>query len=417
MSASRLAFAIAACVALAGVPGAGRASTEEFASFSATAQEEDDESLLDHALTAPPSFWRDEWERGPRAFRTSQGCLTSGQWILVTQLKLEAPLGDRARFGLEYLDDASDRGQWEHFDLWFRFPTRVGRLSAMFRPFFDKSRQDFAVQWETGADTAGLHLQLTFGVEDMFNNLWAFRQTRVGNLSEPYETHPYEPAARVEWRGEHSRFELGGRWLTVGEKQLIADPAVPTFRLGTLWGADAWGYAETRALATDAWVTARSKQVFSRFDHSKRPDSTGNDWRRQWSLELGARRALGARWTLEARGIYQSREQETSTPLVPGRFEGLDRLLQLELGWRPVANFGTRFGGLHDRIGVTQSYPDPLNQYGSYGTRTENRLYVGVWIRLGRVLLSGVEGIELDDEPYDVSLIHDKGFVSLQTTF
>jgi hypothetical protein len=29
----------------------------------------------------------------------------------------------------------------------------------------------------------------------------------------------------------------------------------------------------------------------------------------------------------------------------------------------------------------------------------------------------GIEGIELDPEPYDVWLVHDKGFLQMQTRF
>ena len=85
-----------AFLALTPVPPAF-AGTEQFSTFDVEAQEEDDESLLDHLLTRPPRAWRDEWEHSTQAVRTSQGCLTSGQWFIDTQLKLSAPLGERAR--------------------------------------------------------------------------------------------------------------------------------------------------------------------------------------------------------------------------------------------------------------------------------------------------------------------------------
>jgi hypothetical protein len=53
----------------------------------------------------------------------------------------------------------------------------------------------------------------------------------------------------------------------------------------------------------------------------------------------------------------------------------------------------------------------------SFGTRSESRLYLGLALRIGRIQVAGVEGIELDDEPYDVRIVHDKGFLQLQTTF
>ena len=43
------------------------AGTEEFSTFDVMAQEEDDESLLDHFMSRRPREWRDEWERAPQA--------------------------------------------------------------------------------------------------------------------------------------------------------------------------------------------------------------------------------------------------------------------------------------------------------------------------------------------------------------
>jgi hypothetical protein len=73
-----------------------------------------------------------------------------------------------------------------------------------------------------------------------------------------------------------------------------------------------------------------------------------------------------------------------------------------------------RLGGLLDRASVSKS-----GETGHFtqGTRNESRAYFGFVARFGRVSLSGVEGIELDPEPYEVWNHHDKGFLALQTTF
>ena len=73
-----------------------------------------------------------------------------------------------------------------------------------------------------------------------------------------------------------------------------------------------------------------------------------------------------------------------------------------------------RLGGLFDRASVSKSSD---TGYTSHGTRNESRAYFGLVARFGRVSLSGVEGIELDPESYEVWHHHDKGFLSLQTTF
>jgi len=53
----------------------------------------------------------------------------------------------------------------------------------------------------------------------------------------------------------------------------------------------------------------------------------------------------------------------------------------------------------------------------TWGTRKESRAYLGLELLLGRVRVQGIEGIELDSEPYEVTFHHDKGFLQLQTTF
>ena len=51
------------------------------------------------------------------------------------------------------------------------------------------------------------------------------------------------------------------------------------------------------------------------------------------------------------------------------------------------------------------------------GTRYEDRAFFSLQKLFGRVRLQGIEGIELDKEPYPVTFHHDKGFLQLQTTF
>ena len=95
----------------------------------------------------------------------------------------------------------------------------------------------------------------------------------------------------------------------------------------------------------------------------------------------------------------------------------MDRVLQAEAVWRAHARFALRVGGLYDRITVAETGSPPPRPFGTYGSRTESRAYLGLMARFGRVSLQVIEGIELDPEPYEVALAHDKGFLQLQTTF
>jgi len=184
------ALAVAAALALG--PAVAHAGTEEFSTFHLAAMEEDDESVMDHLLARVPLAWRGEWERSVQGFRTAQGCLTSAQWFMDNQIKVQSPLGKQARFNLDFNQVAGDISNYEFLDLWFRFALRDGMLGAMFRPMSDKSRQDMALAWELGADSSAFQLRAIYGFEDLFNNLWAWRQSQVGHVSEPYLRHPWE---------------------------------------------------------------------------------------------------------------------------------------------------------------------------------------------------------------------------------
>ncbi|HYM80691.1 MAG TPA: bifunctional 4-hydroxy-2-oxoglutarate aldolase/2-dehydro-3-deoxy-phosphogluconate aldolase [Candidatus Limnocylindria bacterium] len=397
-------------------PGAdlARAGTEEFSTFDVEAQEEDDESLLDHMLLRLPRSWRSEWERAPQAIRTSQGCLTSGQWFIDTDLKLRAPLGMRARMGLDLRQSESDNASYDFLDFSFQFPTGWGTPGFMFRPLFDKSRQDLALTWDFGADTSAFQLQTAFTFEDMFNNLWAFRQTRVGELSEPYERHPYEPGLRFVHRGQRVRVELGGRYLTPSRKSVAPLQAGGVTRLETLWGTLGFMAVEARAFGIDWEARGVNHQAASSDVPIDRSSGDARNFRRKWAGEVAAGRELVPRLTAELRWLYQERDQGVGAPLGPGAFAAVDRLLQLDASYALNPTISARVGGLFDRITVAQS---GTARFPSYGTRNESRAYFGLAMRFGRVTIQGVEGVEIDPEPYEVWLVHDKGFLHLQTTF
>lgn len=399
---------------LALAPRPARASTEEFSTFHTVTQEEDDESAIDHLLTAPPDGWRDDWEHSTNAFRTAQGCLTSGQWFIDSRLKLETALGQRARFGLDYTDHQADDGDWTHADLVFRWPITRGRISAMFRPYHDKSRQDFGLGWGFGADTTAVSLRAMWVFEDMFNNLWAWRQTRVGEVSEPYTRHPYEPNLAFATRGAGIRTHVDGAWLTPSVKQVRVAPDSPDVRVAQLWGARAAGDLEFDALGTTWHAGGAVKQARSVEDAASPTGDIGIDFRRQWRVVGGLDHALGAHATLSWRWVYMERVEDVSPPVGSGHFGAIDRIQHVELHGTFRPTVGWRVGWMHDHINVHQ---DPGVSGFSWGTRGENRLYLGLDLRFGQVRATGVEGLELDREPYDVAHHHDKGFLGLQSRF
>ena len=405
--------ALAACLLL--VAGPARAGLEEFSTFSCEEQERDDESLLDHVLTRTPIAWRDEWEHSRLAIRSAQGCLTSGEWFNATDLKLSTSLGGRVAFGFAIRQNESDRYAYNYSEFSVHVPTRYGTPGYMFRPSRDKASQDMAVMWDFGADTSAFQLHLVYGLEDVFNNFWEFRQAETGGRSQPYLRHPWEPGLEMTIRRSDVRLNVGGRWLTPGERRVIISYTDPTLdHLTTLWGTMAWLTVETRALGID-WTASTVNHQAKSTDHPQYvPEPDGKDYRRQWWVETSAHRGLSRRWSAEARWLYMERTQTHAPPVDPPRFGGIDRMIQGETVWALKPSLALRFGLMRDRITITQSQ---ISAQYSYGTRAEDRGYVGVIMRFGMVSLQAIEGIELDNEPYDVWLWHDKGFVQIQARF
>ena len=360
------------------------ANVEEFSTFDIGLQEHDDESTLDHYLTRFPRAWSDAWDHSTAGLRTSQGCLTSGEWFIDTDLRARAPLGQKAWLGIDYFQSDSDLLHTDHLDLSFHFPMRGGAAFAMFRPSPEKTSQDFAIGWEAGADTTAFQMRATWTLEDVFNNFWAFRQTQVGGLSEPYSRRPYEPALFLAARGDHWRVETAGKWLTPSSKRVASLSAEPISD-DELWGAAGHVRAEGTLGSLTLELRSDHRQARSRvqpIDAGVTPDL---DWRRQWSGEIHLRDQLAPGTSVETWWFYESRFERRGLPVLQGEIGVLDRMIGLELLHEFGSRFTARAGGMFDRIGVGRSnWPDF-----SWGTRNESRAYLGLAARFGRVLVSG----------------------------
>jgi hypothetical protein len=421
-----LAAALALLLGAFAAARGARASTEEFSTLDIVRIDEDDESLLDHLLLRPPRAWRDEWERAPQALRTTQGCLTSGQWFIRTDGRFRSRLGERAELGVIVTQTYTDREGWEFVDLEARFATCWGTLGGTFRPLWDKSRQDFGVFWQTGHDTLPFKLRAAFGVEDMFNNLWAWRQSRVGNASASYKRHPYEPALELGARGGRWRVEAAAKWLTPAVKQETDAYGAAYDRLTTLWGARGRVAAEVAALGCTWEARADNHQAsgeeraipsngaISPVDSALAAGTVHDRFRRLWSAEAAVRVPIGPALEAELRSLYLGRTQVLRPPGPQGVYGAIERVVSGELTWRATPRLAARFGGAHDRITIGRSGQAP---FGAHPTRTESRGWFGLDVRFGDVRLYAIEGIELDPEPYDVWLVHDKGFLGLQAVF
>ena len=393
-------------------PSRAHASIEEFASFDLSRMEEDDESALDHYLARQPAAWRETWEQAPNGFRTSQGCLTAGLWNTEYESKMRSPMGDRSHLDLELLQVSTDYAQYQWLSLDFRFLTRAGLMGVRYRPTYDKSQQDFALLWSHGDGTTPLQVDAAITLEDMFNTFWEFRQARVKDHNEPYRRHPFEPSARIVSRGKKHRLELSGAWQTPSRKT-IDDPDSTLDGAFTLWGSR---FLVTGERQFSNWT------IESRLDGERALTTrtmrnvAGNArvFRRLWNSELAVRRRFGADTQGELRWIYKDRAQSWSPPGGDGRLRALDRVIASEISHQFSERWNGRAGLMYDRVSIAVhgGYPGF-----TWGSRKESRAFLGLRAKFGRVTVQGVECIELDREPYEVSFHHDKGFLQLQTTF
>ena len=393
--------------------GPAGASYEEFKTVDMGKPEEDDESVLDHYLVRPPMDWYDEWWQANGSFRTSQGCLTAGRWYMDNLFRVRAPMGDTTKLDLEMQQVEDDEAQYEWLHLGVRFPLpRMGLWGLRFTPAFEKSRQDAALLWDSGTPSSPFQLQAVMGIEDVFNNFWQSRQVEVSKEAQPYERHPYEPALRLHWRGAGPRARAGGKWLTPSVKRFdTEDPALR--RKEYLWGAKGDAAVAQRVGRGVLDLGFETVQSWSKAEWQQVPGDH-HLYSRRWRVEGGYSFPYGEHASLNARFVYQERFQVWGPPIADAMRDCIDRMPILETAFQLPLQMRMSTGYMLNRITVVEQGTPPT---GSYGTRHENRMYITLRVRVGRVLVEGTEGIELDKEKYDVAFVHDKGFVHILVPF
>ena len=175
--APRRSCSLLSSLALAGRRAPPRAGTEEFSTFDVEAQEEDDESLLDHFLTAPAA--RVARRVGARAAgaphrRRAASPRGSGSSTPTSSCARRSASARASASTLRAVDESDARATTTSTS---RSASRPGSGTpgVMFRPLYDKSRQDFgadvgrrrrhhrAYQLQAGVRARG-HVQQPVGV-------------------------------------------------------------------------------------------------------------------------------------------------------------------------------------------------------------------------------------------------------------
>jgi len=405
------AWLLLACLLLLPVPA--RASYEEFSTFSVGKTEDDDEFLFDQELVRSPADWHGEFDRALNAFRSSQGCFTAGQWHVDNELKVQVPLGDTARFVLDYRDIQDMEATYTWTRLEARFPiANTGIWGFRFSPSFEKSKHDMAALWRHGNAITPLEVQAVFTLEDIFNNFWSQRQVKVGGEAEPYTRHPFEPALDVTWRGRGPQFSVRAKWLTPSSKDFdTKDPALR--RTEKLWGAKGDGMvAQTLGRTT---VRGEFEEVqASKYAYWLQQPGDHHNFNSRWRIKGTLQQDFGLHAHVALHYFYMERTEVWRPPIANATINVIDRCVMADSWFHGPAGLGIWIGGLRDRVTVWDSGGIPVE---TTNTRYEDRAFFSLQKLFGRVRLQGNEGIELDKEPYPVTFHHDKGFIQLQTTF
>src|SRR5215471_3483464 len=330
------------------LPARARASYEEFSTLNVGVSEGDDEYMFDQELSRPPLWWHDEYNLNSNAFRSSMGCFTAGQWHIDNNLKFTVPLGDTARFTLDYLEYADMEAAYSWTRLEARFPMfNTGVWGFRYTPNFDKSRQDFALMWEHGNARSPFQIQAAFTLEDFFNNFWSQRQVKVGGQPEPYIRHPYEPALNVTWRGGGPKFSANAKWLTPSTKRFeTTDPALR--RTEKLWGAKgnsvvSQSIGRTTVEGAFEMVTASSWADWDQVagDH--------HQFARRWRITGSLTQDFGEDAHVALRYYYMDRTQVWRPPVGNAQLNVIDRCVMLDSWFKAPWELGARVGIMRDR--------------------------------------------------------------------
>lgn len=404
------AWLLLACLLL---PARAFASYEEFSTFDVGNSEGDDEYMLDNELVRSPFYWHDEYDQALNGFRSSQGCFTAGQWHLDNELKFEVPLGDSARFRFDYLDYQDMEAVYGWTRLEAQFPiANTGRWGFRWTPSFDKARQDMALMWEHGDAFTPLQVQAVFTIEDIFNNFWSQRQVQVGGEAQPYIRHPFEPQLSVTWRGHGPKISATAKWLTPSTK--FFDSTDPALRLTQkLWGAKGDAVV-SQAIGRTTIEGAFEEIQASKYAYWEQQPGDHHLFNRRWRIKGSLIQAIGEQGHVAAHYYYMDRTEVWRPPIANSELGVIDRCVMVDSWFKGPWSVGVWLGGMRDRVTVVGDVWDLAK---SEGTRYEDRAFISLHKRFGRVWLQGIEGIELDKEPYQVTFHHDKGQIQLQTTF
>lgn len=400
---------------LGGPPAA--ASIEDFESWDLGAREGDDEYGLDSYFLAFSPEWESEWIFAAEGVRSSMGSTVNEIWEMRNEFRFRRDLGPRSRLvygfvqnqGLTIDDEQHRVGlEVERGGVWF---------GPFARPHTSKERLDAGLlarrAWSTGTE-----VQLSLSFEDWnsdhTNGRSGIRDRTYVDFIDPAR----EWRVRVRQKWSPSRWlALDGAWLPEFRRRFQPNPSSgdPDF-LRFLRGSSlslVGSVDPHRAVALELAAERKVSRVAD-FPDDGFPavDLRRDAWRVRSRLTHALPAGLQGRWGLQ---FNEEHERDRASG---ARYElGIDDLVATVGLRRKMTSWLTLEGGYgHQQTDVSQEASRQQRRF-TWGTRTENRLYVVVELATPGLRCRLIETIELDDEGYDAISDHDKGFVQFQAVF
>ncbi len=407
-------LSISSCVAAADM--------SEFETWRMDVQDTDDEYPLDHLFSLFGEDWQRDWRSAEQGMRLSNSCGTHEKWEIGIEAKLRRDLGGRFDIAYAYrkTDAFSHRIEWNEIALaWHGLNEHA--IGFYYRPRFAKADHDLGLRYDW-RPKKGQGFGIDLNLQRFVGNRIAKKRSIEAEERWIYDKLPRFLSAWAAIGGENGgRLALDAGLLLPTERK-HHPPAIwlpdPDY-LHKLEGArlrldvrspmlGAW-----RGLLGAGWKRGRDETIplVERVVLAKRID------RKTLWLRPKLQRDLNERWSASLLFEYRERFEDSEGEDLPDEgyhYAARSRSWQAGLAWRVNDRFRMDFGYAGSGIDVRPGGdPDWIGEEYRHFDRDENRLYLTLDYRWKGVALLFTETFELDEEPYDSFLFHDKSFFQI----
>lgn len=396
-----------------------RASIEDFETWDVGAQENDDEYGLDMYFLSFSPEWDAHWLYSGDGARSTMGSSDNEVWEMRNELRMRRQLNDRVHFLYGFTQDQGLTIENEQHFLGLEVEGGGFWFGPFARPITTKEHLDAGLMvrraWKSGTE-----IRASLSFEDWISDHTNGRS----NIRNRTFTDFLDPAR--EWRLGVRQVWSPVRWIAADVVRLpeferrIQPPASTGLPEDFRWvGGHSWSVRGAgdpmRGLTFDFLAEGKKSRVANFPSDGLDPVDTHRD---AWKLRTRVTHALAGkflgRWGVQVRGAHEKDVADTAA--VPYRLI-VDDVVTTVGTRREITRWLTgEFGYGHQETKIHQVGPKDEHRF-TWGTRSENRLYLIAELATAGLRARFIETIELDNEGYKAFGDHDKGFVQLMADF